>query len=94
VRAAEKAVAARLRVLILMYHSVSANGPSLGWEEIQELRGGGIEFGSHCLSHRPLTELPADEVVREATRSKAMLERGFGVRIRALAYPYGASDRL
>jgi peptidoglycan/xylan/chitin deacetylase (PgdA/CDA1 family) len=64
----------------------------LGWNEIRELRKEGIEFGSHCLTHRPLTELPIDEVAREAARSKAMIEKGLGARVRALAYPYGASD--
>jgi peptidoglycan/xylan/chitin deacetylase (PgdA/CDA1 family) len=68
--------------------------PLLGWEEIRGLQKEGIEFGSHSLSHRPLTELPIDEVAREAARSKTLLERGLEARIRALAYPYGASDEV
>jgi peptidoglycan/xylan/chitin deacetylase (PgdA/CDA1 family)/2-polyprenyl-3-methyl-5-hydroxy-6-metoxy-1,4-benzoquinol methylase len=66
--------------------------PLLGWEEIRELQRRGIEFGSHSLSHRPLTELPIEEAVREAVRSKTTLERGLGTRVRTFAYPYGASD--
>jgi peptidoglycan/xylan/chitin deacetylase (PgdA/CDA1 family)/SAM-dependent methyltransferase len=66
--------------------------PLLGWEEIRELQRSGIEFGSHSLSHRPLIGLPIEEVVREAARSKTILERNLNARIRSLAYPYGASD--
>ena len=68
--------------------------PLLGWEEIRKLQKEGIEFGSHSLSHRPLTELPIQEVVREAARSKTLLERGLEARIRTFAYPYGASDEV
>ena len=68
--------------------------PLLGWEEIRKLQKEGIAFGSHSLSHRPLTDLPIQEVVREAARSKTLLERGLEARIRTFAYPYGASDEV
>jgi peptidoglycan/xylan/chitin deacetylase (PgdA/CDA1 family) len=64
----------------------------LGWEEIRALQQEGIEFGAHSMSHRPLTELSIEEVVREALRSRTTLERSLETHIRAFAYPYGASD--
>jgi len=34
----------------------------LGWSELHELRGAGIEIGSHTISHRNLKRLNAEEV--------------------------------
>jgi len=66
----------------------------LGWKEIRQLQDEGVEFGSHSASHRPLTALSLVEVVRQAARSRAILERGLGVPIKAFAYPYGDVDRV
>jgi peptidoglycan/xylan/chitin deacetylase (PgdA/CDA1 family)/2-polyprenyl-3-methyl-5-hydroxy-6-metoxy-1,4-benzoquinol methylase len=68
--------------------------PLLGWDEIRQLRKEGVEFGSLSASHRPLTSLSVDEIVREGARSRAMLERGLGEPIQAFAYPYGDTDRV
>jgi peptidoglycan/xylan/chitin deacetylase (PgdA/CDA1 family) len=65
--------------------------PLLGWEEIRGLQKEGIEFGSHSMSHRPLTELSIEETVREALRSRTTLERKLNAHVRSFAYPYGAS---
>jgi peptidoglycan/xylan/chitin deacetylase (PgdA/CDA1 family) len=68
--------------------------PLLGWEEIRQLRGEGVEFGSHSASHRALTALSPVDVAREGARSRAILERRLGVPINAFAYPYGDTDRV
>ena len=63
--------------------------PLLGWQEIRQLRDEGIIFGSHSMSHRPLTSLSAKEIWQEGERSRTLLERGLGVPVTAFAYPYG-----
>jgi peptidoglycan/xylan/chitin deacetylase (PgdA/CDA1 family)/2-polyprenyl-3-methyl-5-hydroxy-6-metoxy-1,4-benzoquinol methylase len=63
--------------------------PLLSWEDIRELRDGGVEFGSHSTRHDPLGGLSIDEVVREAARSRLILQRGLGVPVDKFAYPYG-----
>jgi peptidoglycan/xylan/chitin deacetylase (PgdA/CDA1 family) len=68
--------------------------PLLGWNEISRLQDEGVDFGSHSASHRPLTGLTPEEVVREAARSRAILQRGLGMPVTAFAYPYGAEDRV
>lgn len=68
--------------------------PLLGWGEIRQLQKEGVEFGSLSASHRPLTSLSVDEVVRECANSRATLERGLGKPIQAFAYPYGDSDSV
>ncbi|MEO8047509.1 MAG: polysaccharide deacetylase family protein, partial [Nitrospirota bacterium] len=68
--------------------------PLLGWNEILQLRKEGVEFGSLSVSHRPLTSLSVEEIVREGARSRVMLERGLGGSIQAFGYPYGDTDRV
>jgi peptidoglycan/xylan/chitin deacetylase (PgdA/CDA1 family) len=63
--------------------------PLMGWQEIRQLRDEGIEFGSHCATHQPLTALSVAEVVKEGARSRSILERQLGVPIQTIAYPYG-----
>ena len=63
--------------------------PLMGWQEISELQDEGVEFGSHCVTHSPLTSLSHTEVVREAARSRMLLERYLGKSVNTFAYPYG-----
>jgi peptidoglycan/xylan/chitin deacetylase (PgdA/CDA1 family) len=65
--------------------------PLLDWPEIERLAREGVEFGSHSVSHRSLTGLSVEDVVREAARSRATLEQRLG-RVEAFAYPYGDVD--
>ena len=58
----------------------------------KRLRSEGVMFGSHSETHPALTGLTNTAVVREATRSRRILEVGLGLRVDAFAYPYGAVD--
>jgi peptidoglycan/xylan/chitin deacetylase (PgdA/CDA1 family) len=68
--------------------------PLLGWEQIKQLHAEGVEFGSHSLTHSPLTSLSPTEIVTEATQSRAIIERELGIPITTFAYPYGDLDPL
>ena len=59
-------------------HHYGQEIPLLGWEEIRGLQKEGIEFGSHSMSHRPLTKLSVEETVREAApfQNNARAESG------------------
>lgn len=57
--------------------------------EVREMRAGGIEFGSHTLSHAHLTELREEEARREIADSRARLAEALGEPCRTFAYPYG-----
>jgi len=70
-----------------------AEFPLLGWSEIHQLAGEGVEFGSHSASHPFLTALALEDLVREGAHSRALLECGLGVPVRAFAYPYGDVDQ-
>jgi peptidoglycan/xylan/chitin deacetylase (PgdA/CDA1 family) len=64
----------------------------LAWDEILHLQGSGVEFGAHSATHRPLTTLPVNEVVQEAARSRATMQRRLGRTSRVFAYPHGDAD--
>ncbi|MEG4066112.1 sulfotransferase [Microcoleus sp. Pol11C2] len=66
----------------------------MGWREILQLRDAGIEFGSMSATHQPLTALSPTEIVREAAKSRAILERGLEKSVKCFAYPYGDVDPI
>jgi peptidoglycan/xylan/chitin deacetylase (PgdA/CDA1 family)/2-polyprenyl-3-methyl-5-hydroxy-6-metoxy-1,4-benzoquinol methylase len=68
--------------------------PLLSWQEIHLLQSKGVEFGSHSMSHSPLTGLDLEQVVHEAICSRMTLSRGLGKPVTAFAYPYGDVDRV
>ena len=66
--------------------------PLMGWLEIQELAAAGVRFGSHMASHSHMADLSSREIVLEAARSRAALERALGAECRSIAAPFGEGD--
>lgn len=66
--------------------------PLMGWPQIQELAAAGVRFGSHMASHSHMAELSSREIVLEAARSRAALERALGMECRSIAAPFGEGD--
>ncbi len=64
-------------------------GKYLSQSQIDEMERNNISFGSHTISHRILTRLTNEEVVREIRDSKAMLESRLGRNVNSFAYPVG-----
>ena len=65
----------------------------LSREEILEMAGQGIEFGSHTVNHRLLHQLPLSEVKFEVEESKRQVETLVGKPCRAFSYPAGFHDQ-
>ncbi len=61
----------------------------LNWEEIREMAGSGIEFGSHTVTHPNLTQLDEGARTWELSESKRTLENRLDREIPTLAYPIG-----
>jgi len=60
--------------------------------QMREMASGGIEIGSHSMSHPRLTEV-SDAVLREEVGgSKKALEDALGRLVAGFSYPYGAWD--
>lgn len=64
----------------------------LSWRQIEELARHGFEVGSHTLSHRDLTRLSEQDLMRELVVSRHEVEDHLGAEVRAIAYPFGKTD--
>jgi peptidoglycan/xylan/chitin deacetylase (PgdA/CDA1 family) len=65
---------------------------TMGWDELRELVGRGLEVSSHTVSHPHLTTLSDAELADELRSSRQRLEDELGRPCRLLAYPYGECD--
>ena len=69
--------------------------PLMDWAQIQDLATQGVRFGSHMASHSHMSELSSRQIVHEAARSRAALERALGQECLSIAAPFGeASPRF
>ncbi len=64
----------------------------LSWDQVREMRRGGMWFGSHSRSHRILSHLSEAEQLAELSESKRILEAQIREPVDALAYPLGGLD--
>lgn len=67
-------------------------GRLLNAAELREMQTGGMEIGSHTVSHARLTELDDARLTQELAASRAALEDLLGAAVGSFAYPYGAWD--
>ncbi|HMT06475.1 MAG TPA: polysaccharide deacetylase family protein [Pyrinomonadaceae bacterium] len=58
-------------------------------DDVREMAGYGVEFGSHTLSHRWLNEISPDEVDREMIESRSFVENLTQTDCKTIAYPAG-----
>lgn len=61
----------------------------LTWDQIRHMRGRGISFGSHTVTHPVLSQLSEDRAEEEIYRSKQELEARLGEPVSLFAYPFG-----
>lgn len=71
------------------HHKGAANLRLLAPAELPAVAASGIEVGSHTLTHRPLPEVPAAELVDETVGAADRIEAAGVPRPRAFSYPYG-----
>jgi peptidoglycan/xylan/chitin deacetylase (PgdA/CDA1 family) len=60
----------------------------LTWSEVRELRGEGIRFGSHTVTHPDLRSLAPDQIEYELGCSKETIEQELGEAIQEFSYPH------
>jgi peptidoglycan/xylan/chitin deacetylase (PgdA/CDA1 family) len=65
---------------------------TMDWAALRGAASGGVEIGSHTVSHPHLPRLSDAELERELRQSKVELEDQLGSKCRYLAYPYGDED--
>jgi peptidoglycan/xylan/chitin deacetylase (PgdA/CDA1 family) len=82
----ERALSA-LREGVVVEH---ARARPLSWEQVRELVAGGIEIGSHTVSHPILSALSPSAQEAEIRRSSDRIEQETGVRPVYFAFPNGS----
>jgi peptidoglycan/xylan/chitin deacetylase (PgdA/CDA1 family) len=82
-----------MRATFFLNTSTAGTPGFLSWEQIHEMKRGGMSFQSHSHQHAYLTRLPKAELERQVRHSKAVLEDNLGSRVDFLAAPYGDVDR-
>lgn len=64
----------------------------MSWQNLREMRDGGMEIGSHGVHHRMLAKLPASLMKAELVESRRRMEAELGAPARVLSYPVGGHD--
>ena len=67
--------------------------PLMMWNQIRELVGHGVSFGSHSMTHPVLPGLTDEELKHEIAESKTLIESETGQEVRFFCYPYGCYDK-
>ena len=65
----------------------------MNWFQVQILHEGGMEMGSHTMSHARLATVPAEQAFEELAQSRRLLEERLDAEIGLLAYPAGNHDQ-
>jgi peptidoglycan/xylan/chitin deacetylase (PgdA/CDA1 family) len=68
------------------------DGGCMTWEQVRKMRQGGMEVGSHGLSHRSLARIPLGEAVWEITKSKQEIEDNTKASCAHFAFPFGSKS--
>lgn len=64
----------------------------LTWRAVREMALGGIEFGSHTVSHAILPRCDSETLAAELEESRAIIEKKVGASCRLFCYPNGDLD--
>ena len=70
-----------------------ANRAMLGWSELAEVAGEGVEIGAHSATHPQMDLLSPSALRREAATPRLELEDRLSVAVQSFAYPYGYARR-
>jgi len=74
---------------------VRENSPSdrmLTWEEARAMKGQGIDFGGHTVTHPILTRMPLARAAEEIAACRARIAERLGVPVSLFAYPNGSRE--
>lgn len=65
---------------------------TMTWDQIEELKAGGVAFGSHSSTHEILTRVPHAQAEEEIGSSRELIEQRLGGPCELFAYPNGDSS--
>jgi peptidoglycan/xylan/chitin deacetylase (PgdA/CDA1 family) len=70
------------------------SGCMLNWDQVREMRRGGLDFGAHTMTHPAISRLEPTDFPEELTAPKRLLEQGLQEPILDFAYPFGKRSDL
>ncbi|BBB93271.1 MAG TPA: polysaccharide deacetylase family protein [Methylomusa anaerophila] len=79
-----------IATIFLVTDLVGKDERFMNWEQVREMEKAGFIFGSHTVTHTPLTRLPREKIMEELTESRKEIERQLGQNPKYFAYPTGA----
>lgn len=62
---------------------------ALSWDQVREMAAGGIEFGSHCVTHPVMSTLDDESLRFEMAHSRETIRSETGQAADVIAYPVG-----
>lgn len=62
------------------------------WDQLREMRRGGMEVGAHSVNHTMLSKVSREEMLSEIDESASTLARELGEPAYAMSYPVGGTD--
>lgn len=72
--------------------NATATSRPMTWEHVIEMHRGGMEIGSHTVTHPILSTMEPAELQMELTQSKADIEQRLNAPVNVIGYPVGTSD--
>ncbi len=85
----------RLAIIESMQRQLGRDEPGdalaapMTWEQVVEMSDGGMEIGSHTVTHPILTQISPEQLIREISDSKREIEAKTGRRVHCISYPEG-----
>ncbi len=76
--------------IFLVTNLVGHDERFMTWDQVREMQQDGFVFGSHTVSHTPLTKLTREQAMEELVNSRKEIEHQLGTKARYFAYPTGA----
>ncbi|MGD9160754.1 MAG: polysaccharide deacetylase family protein [Desulfobacteraceae bacterium] len=64
------------------------------WENAREMMNAKIDFGSHTVSHKIMTQISSKEILEELSISKSKIEKELNMQVMAFAYPNGNYNNM
>ena len=75
--------------IFVVTNLIGTNANYFTWDEAREMEKSGISIESHTATHRSLTDLSDDDIIRELVGSREKAESELGHPVEYIAYPTG-----
>ena len=71
--------------------SEDTRGAMMTWEQAREMQKGGVDFGAHTMTHPVVSRLQTEDLRRELSESKRLIEQRLNSPVDSFAFPFGKS---